>query len=126
MDPSLRSVITLCCPSRHGRVWAGAEHRDRPRGAAGVVGEPRWKRPLQRGVISFGNEARGQNNLKADWRSLERGLPSESARSSRCCCLDFPFHISSPVYSLVLGGLCLRGNWGLVGCKQISNITEIF
>lgn len=94
--------------------------------ATGVMGEPRWKRPLQGGLISFANEAWGQNNLKADWCSLERGLPSESARSSRCCRLDFPFHISSPVYSLVLGRLCLRGNWGLVGCKQVSNITEIF
>lgn len=109
------------------RVWAGGEHWDQPRDAPTVVGEPRQKKPLQGGVISFVNKAWGQNNLKAnlkaDWHSLERGLPSESARSS---CLNFPFHTSSPIYSLVLGGLCFRGNWGLVGCKQISNITEIF
>ena len=66
----------------------------------GVVGEPRWKRPLQGGVLSSANEApRGQNNLKAGeaWRGAS---PSESARSRRR--LDFPFHISHPVYSLLL------------------------
>lgn len=72
MDPPVQSVITLRCASCRGRVWA--------QGTAGVVEEPRWKRPLQEGVIiSFVNKARGQNNLKADWCSLEKGLPSKSA-----------------------------------------------
>lgn len=78
---------------------------------------------MEGGVISFVSEPWGQNNLKTTWHSLGRGLPSESTWSSHH---DFPFHISSPVHRWVLGRLCLQGNLGCVGWKQINNITEIF